>query len=47
MQSMYQCECTSEEYVSQRLWLEASVPECDYCKPEGLPQWHLLRVWGV
>ena len=36
MQSMYQCECTSEEYVTQRLWLEASVPECDYCKPEGL-----------
>ena len=36
MQSSYACRSTSEEYVTQRLWLKASVPECGYCQPLGL-----------
>lgn len=37
MQSMFACGCTSEEYVTRRLWLKARPPEeCPYCSLKGL-----------
>lgn len=35
LQVLYQVGCTSEEYVTRRLWLEASPPSCCYCIPGG------------
>lgn len=37
MQFIYDIECTSEEYVSARLWLEASPPQCPWCSDKGKP----------
>ena len=35
MQMLYVCDCTSEDYVSRKLWLKASPPDCPWCKPKG------------
>ena len=35
MQMLYVCDCTSGEYVSDKRWLQASPPDCPWCKPKG------------
>ena len=35
MQMLYVCDCTSEEFVSRKLWPKASPPDCPWCRPKG------------